>query len=82
MKAFVEFGHETSYTRSSSHAEFKTCLKMAPYGACFHFIGLFCHKALTVKVEKMCKKRSLEVVPIKCQRNGTRLYTCGKSWKV
>ena len=29
---------------------------MIPYGACFHFIGLFCCKALTVKVEKTCKK--------------------------
>ena len=29
---------------------------MVPYGACFHFIGLFCCKALTVKVEKTCKK--------------------------
>ena len=27
MKAFVEFGHETSYTESSSHAG----LKMVPY---------------------------------------------------
>ena len=56
MKALVEFGHETSYTKSSSHAKFKTRLKMVPYGACFHFIGLFCYKALTVKVEKTCKK--------------------------
>ena len=24
LKVFVEFGHETSYTKSSSHAEFKT----------------------------------------------------------
>ena len=24
VKAFVEFGYETSYTKSSSHAEFKT----------------------------------------------------------
>ena len=24
VKAFVEFGHETSYTKSSSNAEFKT----------------------------------------------------------
>ena len=53
MNAFVEFGHETSYNES---AEFKTLLKMVPYGACFHFIGLFCHKTLTLKVEKTCKK--------------------------
>ena len=25
-------------------------------GACFHFIGLFCYKALTVKVEKNVQK--------------------------
>ena len=56
MKAFVEFGHETSHTKSSSHAEFKICVKMGPYGACFHFLGLFCYKALTVKAEKTCKK--------------------------
>ena len=55
MKAFVEFGHETSYTKSSSHAEFKILLKMVPYGDCFRFIGLFCNKALTVKLEKTCK---------------------------
>ena len=29
---------------------------MVPYSACFHFIGLFCYKALTVNAEKMCKK--------------------------
>ena len=29
---------------------------MVPYGACFHFIGLFCYGALTVKVEKTYKK--------------------------
>ena len=29
---------------------------MVPCGACFHFIGLFCYKALTAKVEKTCKK--------------------------
>ena len=32
---------------------------MVPYGACFHFIGLYCYKALTVKVEKTCKKTLL-----------------------
>ena len=42
-------------TESSAHAKFKTWLKMVPYEACFHFISLFCCKALTVKVEKMCK---------------------------
>ena len=51
MKAFVEFGRETSDTKS-----------------CFHFIGLFCYKALTVNAEKTCKKRYLKIVPIKCQR--------------
>ena len=70
MKAF-EFGRETSYTKSSSHAEFKTWLKMVPYGACFHFIGLFCYKALTVNAEKMCKKRCLKVVTIKCRGQNT-----------
>ena len=59
MEAFVEFGYEASYTKSSSHAEFKTRLKMVPYGACFHFIGLFCYKAFTVKVEETCKKKPL-----------------------
>ena len=68
MKAFVEFGHETYYTKSSSHAEFKILLNIVPYGACFHFIGLFCYEALTVKVENTCKKRCLEVVPIKCEK--------------
>ena len=52
MKAFVEFGRETSNTKSSSHAEFKTRLKMVPHGACFHLIGLFCCKALTANAEK------------------------------
>ena len=55
MKAFVEFGRETSNMKSSSHAEFKTWLIMVPYGACFHFIGLFCYKALSVNAEKTCK---------------------------
>ena len=67
MKAFVEFGCETSDTKSSSYAEFKTCLKVVPYGACFHFIGLFYYKALTINAEKTCKTRFLNVVPIKCQ---------------
>ena len=56
MKAFVEFGHETYKRKFSSHAEFKTLLKMVPYGACFHLIGLFCYKDLTVNAEKTCKK--------------------------
>ena len=68
MKVFVEFGRETSNTKSSSKTEFKTLLKMVPYGACFYFIGLFCYKALTVNAEKTCKKRCLKVVPVKCQR--------------
>ena len=68
MKAFIEFGHETSYTKSSSHVEFKILLKMVPFGACFHFIGLLFYKALTVNAEKTCKKRGLKVVPIKSQR--------------
>ena len=25
---------------------------MSPYGVYYHFIGIFCHKALTVKVKK------------------------------
>ena len=32
---------------------------MFPYGACFHFIGLFCSKALTVKLEKTSKIKSV-----------------------
>ena len=52
VKAFVEFGRETSDMKSTSHAEFKTWLKMVPYGACFHFIGLCCYKALTVNADK------------------------------
>ena len=28
---------------------------MVPYGACFHFIGLFCSKALTVEVKNVQK---------------------------
>ena len=67
MKAFVEFGRETSNTQSSSHAEFKTWFKMVPYGDCFHFITLFCHKALTVNADRTYKKRCLKVVLIKCQ---------------
>ena len=55
MKAFAEFGHETFYWKTSSNAEFKTLLKMVPYGACFHLIGLFSYKALTVKVKKSVK---------------------------
>ena len=55
MKAFVKFGRETFNTKSSSHAEFKTWLKMVPYGACYHFIRLFCYKALIVNAEKTCK---------------------------
>ena len=71
MKAFVEFGRETSDTKSTYNAEFKTWLKMVPYGACFHFIGLCCYKALTVNADKTCKKRCLKVVPIKCQGSNT-----------
>ena len=44
---------------------------MVPNKACFHFISLFCCKALIVKVEKTCKKRCLEVVPINCQEEKT-----------
>ena len=29
---------------------------MVPYGACFHSIGLFCYKALTVNAERTCKE--------------------------
>ena len=59
MKAFVEFGRETSNTKSSSHAEFKTWLIMVLYGACFHLIGLFCYKVLSVNVEKTFKKNAV-----------------------
>ena len=56
VKAVVEFGRETSNTKSSSHAEYKIWLKMVPYRACFHFIALFCFKALTVNADRTCKK--------------------------
>ena len=56
MKAFVEFGRKKSDTKSTSHAEFKTWLKMVPYGPCFHFIGLCCYKALTVNADKTWQK--------------------------
>ena len=65
MKAFVEFGSETSYKKSSCHAEFKTWLKMVPYGVCFHFIGLFCYKALTVKADKVFKGSSYKMPKVK-----------------
>ena len=39
---------------------------MLPYGACFHFIGLFRSEALTIKVEKKCKNAAY-AVPIKSQ---------------
>ena len=55
-ESFCWVRNETSYTESSAHAEFKTWLKMVPYGACFYFIGLFYCKALTIKGEKVCKK--------------------------
>ena len=71
MKAFVEFGREMSDTKSTSHAEFKTWLKLVPHGACFHFIGLCCYKALTVNADKTCKNCCLKVVPIKCQGSKT-----------
>ena len=32
---------------------------MVPYGACFHFLGLFCYKALTVKVKKKNVEKTL-----------------------
>ena len=50
MKAFVEFESKIFNTKSSSHVEFKA--RLIPYGACFHFIGLFCYKALTVNAAK------------------------------
>ena len=38
MKAFVEFGHKTSYTKSFSNAEFKNWFKVVSYGAfSFHW---------------------------------------------
>ena len=61
---------------------------MVPYKACFHFIGLFSYKALTVKKEKTSKKCCLEVVPIavcKSQRsflaNGSRILLLPKRTK-
>ena len=71
MKAFVEFGRETSNTKSSSHAEFKTWLIMVLYWACFHFIGLFFYKVLSVNGEKTCKKKTL------CKGNSYKtLFPC------
>ena len=55
MKAFVEFRHEASYTKSSSHAEFKT------YGACFHFIGF--DRKIREKVQKTLFRGSFYKMP-------------------
>ena len=33
---------------------------MVPYGACFHFIALFCYKALTVNADRTWKKMLFE----------------------
>ena len=41
MKAFVEFGHETSYTKSSFHAEFKTLIKNGLTGLVFILLAYF-----------------------------------------
>ena len=38
-------------------------IKNSTLGACFHFIGLFCYNALTVRVDKTCRKSCLEVIP-------------------
>ena len=40
-------------------------IKNSTLGACFHFIGLFCYNALTVRVDKTCRKSCLEVIPKK-----------------
>ena len=55
MKAFVEFGHETSYTKSPFHTELETRLKTSCYGACFHLIGLVCCETLTIKQKSVPK---------------------------
>ena len=39
-------------------------LKIVHYGACFVLLAFFCDKALTIKVDKTCKIRCLEEVPI------------------
>ena len=43
MKAFVEFGHETSYTKSSPHAEIKIKLDQKWYltGLVFTLLAYF-----------------------------------------
>ena len=53
VKAYVEFGHETSHTKSSSHTKFYWPILL---------------QGVDHKVEKTCKKRCLKVVPMKCQR--------------
>ena len=65
VSTFVEFGHETSYMKSSFHTEFKIRSKMLPYSACYYFIDLCCCKALTAELEEKCPKCCL--VPMKCQ---------------
>ena len=57
MTAFVEFGHEKNYTKSSFHTKLKVGLKMLTYGACFRFIGPLSHKALTVKLGEKVKEK-------------------------
>ena len=56
MKTFVEFGHETSHTNPLPMHNSKLDLQWYLTGACFHFIGLFFHKAFPVKVKKTRKK--------------------------
>ena len=41
VKDFVEFGHETSYTKSSSHTEFKLNLKCYIMGLVFILLAYF-----------------------------------------
>ena len=60
MKAFVELGHDISYTKSSSHTEFKTLLKYYLKGLVFISLVYF-----VIKLDRKRRKRCLKVVPIK-----------------
>ena len=72
MKAFVEFTHENSDTKSSSHAEFKIFIKKWYLTGLFSFYWSICHKAFNVKVEKTSRKRCLKVAPKNAK--GKRLF--------
>ena len=58
MKAFVEFGCETSNTKSSSHAEL--IINGTLTGLVFILLAYFVLKALTVKVEKKHAKNAVK----------------------